>query len=85
MEVGMGELALRCHCGAVAGRASGVGLATATGGVHIVCMCDDCQAYAHYLQTAGRVLDDYGGTGIYQLTPAQLSLVRGRSTCVVCG
>lgn len=40
-------------------------------------MCDDCQLYAHWLGSAERVLDEYGGTDIFQLAPAQLQITAG--------
>jgi hypothetical protein len=51
-------------------------------GNRIVCYCDDCQAYAHFL---GRfdVLDAHGGTDIFQMTPAQLRITAGVE-CVRC-
>jgi hypothetical protein len=45
-------------------------------GNRIVCYCDDCQAYVHFLDR-GDVLDAHGGTDIFQMTPAQLRLTAG--------
>lgn len=41
-------------------------------------MCDDCQAYAYWLERADDILDENGGTAVFQMTPAQLKLVEGR-------
>ncbi|MBK7156829.1 MAG: hypothetical protein IPH72_34545 [Sandaracinaceae bacterium] len=38
---------LRCQCGAVRGVSNDIAPHT---GMHIVCMCDDCQAFAHFLE-----------------------------------
>lgn len=67
------QIPLRCRCGAVRGVASDI---SPSAGSHIVCMCDDCQAYARFL---GRedVLDAHGGTAIFQITPAQLAITDG--------
>ena len=64
---------LRCRCGHVQGTAQDVAPA---GGNRIVCLCDDCQAFARFL---GRedVLDAHGGTDIFQLFPSQLRISTG--------
>jgi len=47
-------------------------------GNRLVCMCDDCQAYAHWLDRADAILDQNGGTEVFQLTPAQVRITAGR-------
>jgi hypothetical protein len=42
-------------------------------GSRIVCYCDDCQAFAHFLERPD-VLDAHGGTDIFQVAPAQLRI-----------
>lgn len=44
---------------------------------HFVCMCDDCQAYAHHIGAAGEVLDENGGTDVVPVFPARLKIVEG--------
>lgn len=68
------QVLLRCRCGKVRGSALNV---SPTTGKHINCMCDDCQAYARFL---GRedILDEHGGTPIFQLTPAQVRITQGQ-------
>ncbi|MEM6993964.1 MAG: DUF6151 family protein [Myxococcota bacterium] len=68
------RIALRCTCGDVHGTATDISPETVT---RLACMCDDCQAYAHWLGRADEILDDYGGTEVVQLTPAQLQLNGG--------
>jgi len=65
------SIPLRCRCGQVTGQA-----APGPGGLHVVCYCDDCQAYAHAL---GRpdCLDAWGGTAIWQITPSQVTITSG--------
>lgn len=46
-------------------------------GNRLVCMCDDCQAYAHWLDRAEVILDQNGGTDVFQLTPAQVRITAG--------
>lgn len=45
--------------------------------VRAVCYCDDCQAFAHHLGRADTVLDDYGGTSIFQISPSRLAITEG--------
>jgi hypothetical protein len=50
------------------------------GGNHIVCYCDDCQAFAQFLMRQGGpndLLDAYGGSEIFQMTPSQIALTAG--------
>ena len=68
-----GDLPLRCRCGTVRGVAL---RASPRGGRRLVCYCDDCQAFAHYLGQPG-ILDAHGGTDIFQTTPAQIRIDAG--------
>jgi hypothetical protein len=64
---------LRCRCGEVYGQVKNASSATAN---RIVCYCDDCQAFAHYLHRAD-LLDAHGGSDIVQVAPASLSFTGG--------
>ncbi len=44
----------------------------------VVCYCDDCQAFAWFLERDDE-LDAQGGTEIWQLTPAQVRIEQGES------
>ena len=68
------EIPLRCRCGAVRGVAIDVARSR---GNRLVCFCDDCQAYARFLGTSG-VIDEHGGTDIFQMTPSQLQITSGQ-------
>jgi hypothetical protein len=50
-------------------------------GSYIVCYCDDCQAYARFLGSDD-IVDAYGGTHIFQLTPAQISISQAQEQLV---
>jgi hypothetical protein len=67
------QIPLRCRCGALRGIATDVSRDT---GNRIVCYCDDCQAFAHFLDRSD-VLDEGGGTDIFQLAPSQLRITEG--------
>lgn len=68
------DLPLRCKCGKVQGLIKDV-----SNDEHArqVCLCDDCQAYAHYLGRAKDILDSNGGTDIFHTTPAQFKITKG--------
>ena len=70
----MTEILLKCSCGLVQGMAHDV---TANSGTRVVCYCDDCQAFARYLGNEDVILDQYGGTDIFQLTPSQVTFEQG--------
>jgi hypothetical protein len=65
---------LQCECGSVRGLAKQV---SPKRDYRLVCMCDDCQAYAHWLDRADQILDRNGGTEALLLTPAQLEITAG--------
>lgn len=67
------DIALACTCGTLTGIAS----VDPARGNRIVCMCDDCQAYAHWLGRADAMLDASGGTDICQMTPSQVRITAG--------
>lgn len=68
------NVSLKCRCGALRGTVEDV---PRSGWARVVCLCDDCQAYAHYLGRASDVLDANGGTDIYPVAPASLKITRG--------
>jgi hypothetical protein len=67
------ELPLRCRCGRLRGIARDVGPAT---GLRFVCYCEDCQAFARFLERPD-ILDPAGGTDIFQMPPARMTLTAG--------
>ncbi len=67
------ELELGCRCGAIHGWLRGA----APGNVNrLVCYCDDCQAFLHYLQRQD-LLDEQGGTDIVQVAPSAVTFDTG--------
>jgi hypothetical protein len=67
------DIALRCRCGAVRGRALNASAAT---GTRVICYCRDCQAFARFLGTPG-ILDAFGGSDAFQTTPSQVRIDSG--------
>ena len=68
------QVELRCRCGEVRGLVTDASPQTVN---HVVCYCDDCQAFAHQLGRAD-LLDAQGGSDIVQLAPASLTFVQGQ-------
>ena len=68
------NLAIRCQCGCVVGKATGL---SPNAGSRVVCYCDDCQAFVDQLGQREVVLDSNGGTEIFQMSPAALTVSRG--------
>lgn len=70
-------LPLRCQCGKLRGTAHDL---SASAGTRIICYCDDCQAFAHFL---GRndILDERGGTDIFQMSPSRVRLADDSTLC----
>ncbi len=64
---------LRCRCGEVQGQLKDASPRAVN---RVVCYCDDCQAFLHYLGRAD-LLDAHGGTDIVQVAPASLVFRRG--------
>lgn len=68
------DIPLSCRCSKLTGAAANVHPARIR---RIVCMCDDCQAYAHYLKRED-LLDANGGTEVVPLVPAALKITAGK-------
>jgi hypothetical protein len=68
------ELTIGCSCGAFSGVARDVSARSVN---RVVCYCDDCQLFAHFLGRADEVLDARGGTDILQMSPACLRIDAG--------
>ena len=67
------DLLLRCRCGHVRGVASEV---APYAGFRVVCYCQDCQAFARFLERPD-VLDAAGGTEIFQMPTGRVRLTAG--------
>jgi len=65
---------LKCHCGEVQGVAHDV---SPSSGNRVVCCCASCQEFANYLGTQADVLDEYGGTELFQLSQSQVQISQG--------
>lgn len=63
---------LKCRCGTVQGAVAEPKLAN-----HAVCYCKDCQAFAHFLARPGDILDERGGTTVFQTLPKYVTITWG--------
>jgi hypothetical protein len=70
----MPEIKLRCACGQVKGTTENV---NANSGTRIDCCCIDCQKFAQLLGNKNQILDQYGGTDIFQIPLAHVSIYEG--------
>ena len=66
------SITARCGCGAVEAT-----VRDTAGVVRLVCMCRGCQTYARFLGREEDMLDAAGGTDLYMLAPAQVSITAG--------
>lgn len=65
-----------CRCGAVRATVDASPVRRRRTGVNVVCYCEDCRAFARALRRPD-VLDQFGGTAIWQTTPARLRFDSG--------
>ena len=65
------DVTIRCTCGAVQGVSLNI---TPDNGNRVVCCCDDCQKFATHLGREADVLDEFGGTDIYQTSQSQVKM-----------
>lgn len=70
----MPNVSLKCQCGAVTGTATKI---TPSNGNRLVCCCDDCQSFAAHLGQEEAVLDEFGGTEIFQTSQSQITIEQG--------
>jgi hypothetical protein len=73
MSLDRNDLPLRCRCSRVRGVASEV---VPYAGFRFVCYCQDCQAFARFLERPD-VLDVAGGTDIFQMPMGRVKLTAG--------
>ncbi|MEM7320716.1 MAG: DUF6151 family protein [Pseudomonadota bacterium] len=68
------DLIYGCRCGKLRGLVRGVSPGY---GTHCMCYCKDCQRFARHLE-ADWVLDDDGGTALYQTVPSRIEFTQGQ-------
>lgn len=68
-------LEFQCECGAIQGV---VRESFPPNGRRLVCHCNDCQAFAHYLGREKQILDDHAGTHVYQMDSSKFTISKGQ-------
>ena len=69
------DVIVRCECGSV----EGVAHKMSAGHVNrVTCYCSWCQAFAEYLGKADSLLDEDGGSDLFQISPGQLEITKGK-------
>lgn len=68
-------LDFQCECGAIQGVLQESFPPT---GRRLVCHCNDCQAFAHYLGREKQMLDDHAGTQVYQMDSSKFTMTKGQ-------
>jgi hypothetical protein len=63
---------LQCRCGAIQGFVAYPGKAN-----RAICYCRDCQAFAHFLGAADKILDERGGSDVIQVLPKNVTFTQG--------
>ncbi len=66
---------LQCRCGEVRGY-----ILSPKPGCRVICYCQDCQAFAHYLNRADELLDTAGGSDVVQTSPRQIVFTQGQGS-----
>ena len=70
----MVDLELKCKCGQVSGV---VGNVAPGCGNRLVCYCKDCRNFAKYCNNSDDILDEFGGTEIFQIHPSNMKIDHG--------
>ena len=69
------DIPLRCVCGKVKAVLKDATPARAN---RVVCCCNGCRQYAHVLGREEEILNAFGGTEVFQLSPLHLILLEGK-------
>lgn len=64
---------LKCQCGELEGTLTVV----PKDYFHVHCLCCDCQQFAAYLKNEAAILDEHGGSELFQTYPQYLKITKG--------
>lgn len=70
----MPRIKVKCSCGKIQGATENV---NSSSGTRLVCYCANCQSFARYLDQEQNILDEYGGTDIFQMPISYLKITEG--------
>ena len=71
----MDKVDLECFCGALKGELQ---IVSNKKSFHVHCLCKDCQNFASYLENEDKILDQYGGSELFQTYPAYMKITKGK-------
>jgi hypothetical protein len=71
----MSEVDLECFCGSLKGKLQVVSNKKS---FHVHCLCKDCQNFASYLGNEDKILDEYGGSELFQTYPSYMKITEGK-------
>ncbi len=69
------DLTIRCLCGQVTGILEQVSPKDSN---HVTCACKGCLGYTRALGREQEMLDEYGGTTVFQISPARFKITTGK-------
>jgi hypothetical protein len=72
------DVELSCQCGKIHGIARGISPSVVN---RVLCYCDDCQAFLHYLERAD-LFEPHSGTDVVQVAPQVVSFDKGNQSIV---
>ena len=70
---------LECSCGSVKGTLKIVPKSS----FHVHCLCCDCQDFASHLNNKENILDEHGGSELFQTYPAFMEITEGKNNIAV--
>jgi len=71
----MVKIRLECSCGLVKGFTHSVSEKI---GNRVSCYCSDCQSFANQLRSKDQILNEYGGTDIFQIPLSFVNITEGK-------
>lgn len=74
------DVTIACECGTFQAAIHG---ASPENGNHAICYCVDCQAFPRHLGQTDRILDEAGGTDLYQTQPHRVHIRAGADKLAV--
>lgn len=74
-ELALSKVQLECFCGTVKGQ---LNVPSNKKAFHVHCLCCDCQNFAAFLKNEEKILDDHGGSELFQTHPCYIELTQGK-------
>jgi hypothetical protein len=75
------DIPVRCACGKLSGTLLD---ASRKSGTRLFCYCSDCQAFARFLERYDEIVDEWGGTDLFQTAPSKLRIDKNEDDALAC-